>query len=394
LKAISYLDKKVLNDYLSNGSSQNTDISMMDIHYLYCRSFYTEIPLEDRYKPAYDSLLNQTAQKWQKLHLHGQAMASIVLSRNNRARQSEIILTSLKDRSLYKPDKGRYWAENMAGFRWNESIIETQGRIIEAFQEQNKYNDKQIEEMKYWLLSHKQLNHWKTSKQTLVAAYILLLDKPSFFKIPGKNHLKVTYTAHSDTSPKCIDDIREVNPKIVLPNRNHATIPEQIILNSQHEVPVYGSAIYRTYKDYQEINQFHSGLIVKRQFLIQSGGKWIVRNNPELINTGDRVRIRFFIESDFPMEYIHIQDHRAASFEPVNQISGRNYSSGLSYYKSINDSETNFFIDYLPKGSYMIEYDVYAVQPGLFSGGYATIQCMYNPGYSGQSKGTIIKIVR
>ena len=56
------------------------------------------------------------------------------------------------------------------------------------------------------------------------------------------------------------------------------------------------------------------------------------------------------------MEYVHLKDMRASAFEPANVLSGYKYQSGLRYYESTRDAATNFFIDYLPKGAYVIEY--------------------------------------
>ena len=42
--------------------------------------------------------------------------------------------------------------------------------------------------------------------------------------------------------------------------------------------------------------------------------------------------------------------------EPVNVLSSYKYQDGLAYYESTRDVASHFFIDYLPKGTYVFEY--------------------------------------
>ena len=87
------------------------------------------------------------------------------------------------------------------------------------------------------------------------------------------------------------------------------------------------------------------------------------------------------------MEYVHLKDMRASAFEPTNVLSGYKYQNGLRYYESTRDAATNFFIDYLPKGIYVIEYSLVVYQTGSFANGVATIQSMYAPEFSAHSRG-------
>jgi uncharacterized protein YfaS (alpha-2-macroglobulin family) len=92
------------------------------------------------------------------------------------------------------------------------------------------------------------------------------------------------------------------------------------------------------------------------------------------------------------MEYIHMKDLRAAGFEPVSVLSTHTYQDGLGYYESTKDAATNFFIDVLPKGTYVFEYALRARQAGHFSNGTTTIQCMYAPEFSSHSEGVRVTV--
>ena len=106
------------------------------------------------------------------------------------------------------------------------------------------------------------------------------------------------------------------------------------------------------------------------------------------------------------MEFVHLKAMRAASLEPdistisphhhitTSPFSGYRYQDGLGYYQSTTDVATNFFFDYLPKGTYVFEYPLVVNNAGDFSNGITTVQCMYAPEFSAHSEGIRIDIVK
>jgi len=101
----------------------------------------------------------------------------------------------------------------------------------------------------------------------------------------------------------------------------------------------------------------------------------------------DKVRVRIEIHTDRDLEYVHLKDMRAAGFEPINVISTYKYQDGLGYYESTKDASTNFFMDFLAKGNYVLEYDLRVIHKGDFSNGITNMQCMYAPEFSSHSEG-------
>jgi uncharacterized protein YfaS (alpha-2-macroglobulin family) len=110
------------------------------------------------------------------------------------------------------------------------------------------------------------------------------------------------------------------------------------------------------------------------------------------IAVGDEVVVRIEITTRRNMEYVHLKDLRASAFEPVTTISGYKWQDGLGYYSEVKDAAMNFFIGYLPKGSYVFEYSLRATHSGQFSNGITTMQCMYAPEFTTQSEGIRIKV--
>ena len=123
-----------------------------------------------------------------------------------------------------------------------------------------------------------------------------------------------------------------------------------------------------------------------------TGEELVELDNGALLTVGDRIRVRMEIETDREMEYVHIKDMRSAGMEPVDVLSGMVYSGGLGFYRNTRDAATNFFIDHLQKGAYVLEYDVFVSHRGDFSNGITTIQCMYAPEFTSHSEGIRLQI--
>jgi hypothetical protein len=102
--------------------------------------------------------------------------------------------------------------------------------------------------------------------------------------------------------------------------------------------------------------------------------------------------VRIELRVDRTMEYVHMKDMRASAFEPEEVISGCRWQDGLGYYQGTKDASTNFFFDYLPKGTYVFEYGLRVTHDGDFSNGITQIQCMYAPEFTSHSRGIRVKI--
>jgi len=112
----------------------------------------------------------------------------------------------------------------------------------------------------------------------------------------------------------------------------------------------------------------------------------------QTLKRGDKIKVRIEIRVDRAMEFVHLKDMRAAGFEPTNVLSGYRWQGGLGYYESTKDLATNFFIDYLPRGTFVFEYPLVVSLRGDMSNGITTMQCMYAPEFTSHSKGVRVKV--
>ena len=122
--------------------------------------------------------------------------------------------------------------------------------------------------------------------------------------------------------------------------------------------------------------------------------EWELLYNEKLyyLKIGDKLKVRIELRADRDMEYVHMKDMRASALEPTNVLSGYKWQGGLGYYESTKDASTNFFFNYLRKGTYVFEYAMFVTHAGNFSNGITSIQCMYAPEFSAHSEGIRIQV--
>jgi hypothetical protein len=178
-RGLNYMDVCIMDDYnnllkMNNKDLSKEHISYTQLHYLYACSFTNHQPQDEVQRTAFEFYRNQAVRYWKNFNLYGQAMTALALHRYGDTKTAADIIRWLKGCSLKSEEMGMYWKDNVAGYFWHQAPIETQAMLIEAFNE--VANDKaSVEEMKIWLLRHKQTNDWKTTKATAEACYALLM---------------------------------------------------------------------------------------------------------------------------------------------------------------------------------------------------------------------------
>jgi uncharacterized protein YfaS (alpha-2-macroglobulin family) len=161
-------------------------------------------------------------------------------------------------------------------------------------------------------------------------------------------------------------------------------------------MPVWGAAYWQYFEDMDKITSAASSLHLEKNLLKEV----MTPTGPQLqpleagtdLRTGDKLVVRLTLRTDRALEYVHLKDMRAACFEPITQVSGYQWQEGLSYYQAPRDASMNFFISYLPRGTWVIDYPLRAAQVGEFSNGISSLQCMYAPEFSSHSTGQRVTV--
>ncbi len=406
-KAIQYLDKEIRKDYehllevaAKHPNKQayldNYKTGAFQLHYLYARSFYPEFPLSKAVTEAVDYYRRQAQKYWLDYALYEQGLLALVSHRHKDTEIAKKIIRSLDENSIKSEELGMYWKNNSGGWFWYQAPIETQALLIEAFDAIDG-DVKKIDEMRIWLLKHKQTNAWKTTKQTTEAIYALLLKGTDFLALDNTVSVKI---GNIKIQPDKMPEIKtEAGTGYIKKSWTADQItPDmgKVSITKKSKGIAWGALYWQYFEDLDKITNAKTPVAITKELFVRKftdTGEVLQKiDTKTAVKTGYLVRVRIEIKVDRPMEYVHLKDMRAAGFEPVNVLSRYKWQDGLGYYEATGDTATNFFIDFLPKGVYVFEYDLRANNAGTYSNGITQLQCLYAPEFSSHSKGVRIKI--
>jgi uncharacterized protein YfaS (alpha-2-macroglobulin family) len=290
---------------------------------------------------------------------------------------------------------GMYWKDNVVGYYWYQAPIETQALLIEAFDEVAQ-DLESVEEMKVWLLKQKQTTDWKTTKATAGAVYALLMRGTDLLANEEQVEIEVGGTRVDPTFTGQKTEAGTGYFKKIWSADEVKTQFGEVKVTRKSKGVSWGALYWQYFEELDKITPHETPLKLQKQlFLVRltpAGEVMTPVTAQTLLKPGDKIRVRIELRTDRDMEYVHLKDMRAAGFEPVNVFSHYKYQGGIGYYESTRDAATNFFIDYLRKGTYVFEYDLRAALAGDFSNGIITIQCMYAPEFTSHSAGIRVKI--
>ena len=389
-RAVKFLDWCVNEDFKLNKkkllkpNAENHWMQPIHAHYLYVRSFFEDIKPEPRNKEAIEFFENRAKQEWNKQTPYIQAMLAIWANRKQLPDLKNKIITALRERSIQSEDYGMYWKGMMqSGYHWSEHPIETMALMMECFRDCGG-SPAEIAQMQIWLLRHKQSNQWKSTKATTDACLALLQTGPGSENHTGLNIFlggqNVTHLpAHEAGTGYFRIDYSPTN----IPTKAY-----DINVEGGKSLISWGSVYFQYFSPYDKVEASEGKqLTINRELLreVFPGKPLRPVSDGDSLKVGQRVFVRLRVTCSQPMEFIHIKDRRSATFEPEDVLSGYLWSEGLGFYMSTRDVATHFFIDYLPRGTFVLEYPVRVTHEGDFSDGFAEIQCMYAPEFGART---------
>jgi hypothetical protein len=407
ITAIPYLDKRIKEDYdylikYKSDLSQN-NLGYLSVHYLYMRSFFQEYGVASESQTANNYYKGQAKKYWLSQSRYMQALLALALQRSGDNVTPKAITRSLKENSINNEELGMYWKEwDNHGWWWYQAPIESQAMMIEAFSEIDK-DVKVVDDLKTWLLKNKQTNNWRTTKATAEACYALLLQGTDWLSEEKTVVIQLGNTTINSKDEKQEAGTGYFKTKIpgeqVKPEMGNITVT---LKNESSKVPPsgggggWGAVYWQYFENLDKITFAETPLKLSKKLFIEKntdrGPVLTPINEGTVVKVGDKIKVRIELRVDRDMEYVHMKDMRASCMEPVNVISQYKYQGGLGYFESTKDASTNFFFNYLNKGTYVFEYPMFVTHNGNFSNGITTIQCMYAPEFTAHSEGVRVTV--
>ncbi|MFC0604728.1 alpha-2-macroglobulin family protein [Winogradskyella pulchriflava] len=407
--ALRYLDAEFVKEYKDlkkydkDVDLSKDHLSYMQLHYLYVRSFYSEIKPSQEVEKIMDYYQSQIQKYWISRSLYAKGLMTLAMHRMDDDKTAGKILKSLKENSITSDELGMYWKTNTNSWYWYQAPIETQALMIEAFSEvgdviqSEAKNLNDIDNLKIWLLKNKQTNQWKTTKATTEAVYALLLQGSDWLSVTDMVDVKV---GNETISPATLDNVKlEAGTGYYKTTWTDSEIKKEqadVTITKKGDGIAWGALYWQYFEDLDKITSAETPLKLSKKLFLKTNtdkGEEISEITSDTkLKVGDLVRVRIELRTDRSMEFVHLKDMRAAGFEPINVLSQYKWQDGLGYYESTKDAATNFFMDYLPKGVYVFEYDLRVNNAGDMSNGISTIQSMYAPEFSSHSEGVRIVV--
>ncbi len=161
---------------------------------------------------------------------------------------------------------------------------------------------------------------------------------------------------------------------------------------------IFGAFYDQYFEKMSEIETHDGGVNIQKQIYVAKTigdqQQLLPLNEGATIQLGDRILIRMTLENKQAMDFVHLRDYLPAGFENKNPLSGYRWQGAVSYYQSPGDVATDYYLQHLPKGKFVIEYELNATISGKLNSGPAEIQSLYAPEFGGHSAGEMVEVVK
>ena len=359
---------------------QKVSPSEQALHYLYILSMDGR-KMKQNLEADKAYLLEKMSKMTGDFSIYGKARAAVVLARNSqqnaayREKAGEY-LQSVNEYAVYREEMGRYYDTRKALYSWRNYKIPTQVSVIEAMQ-MLKPNDKQtIEELQRWLLMSKRTQVWDTPVNTVDAVYAFMKGNENNWSRKAEN---AVLKLDGKLLPMPQDSTTLGYVKTERPGK-----ASKLSIDKKSDYTSWG-AVYAEFKQpISEIGSMESGIKVRRVIVPAESES---KGNAQV---GEKVKVTLIITADRDYDFVQITDKRAACLEPVNQLSGYQWSIGC--YVSPRDHATNFYFDRLSKGKHIVEMEYYVDRKGDYQSGTCIAECTYSPEFGGRTETYELKV--
>ena len=377
-KGFEYLGKQAAEEYKSMKEAEKKGAvglrpSEQVLRYLYICALDGKAPVDEKVNRYF---IDKLSGEGKELTIYGKALGAIILQQAGKVAEARLFMQSLMEYSVVTDEMGRYFDTPKARYSWFSYKIPTEVAAMEAIQRITK-DTKAIDEMKRWLLKQKQTQTWETPIATADAVYALMATGASDL-LANTGGVEITLGKEVIRTPA--DDAIGYIKKTMSGDVMNI---KKIRVDKEGAGMGWGAVYAQYLESMDQISGQGNGLSVSRQ--LYKGDEALNESAP--LKVGDKITVRLTVKADRDMDFVQIKDDRAACMEPLQAVSGFRWGNGLGYYQATKDASTQFFIDQMRKGTYVIEYQVYVNRTGEYQAGIATVQSAYAPEFGGHTRG-------
>lgn len=374
--AVAYIDKEVVKDF---NKYPKADYSL----YCYTRGKFPNVKQSTAASQVTKSMVQRIIADWKGHAVVAKAVDAIILNDNGYNATARQILESLRQYATETPEKGMWWQqlENTC-FRSLDKVGCT-AIILDAFALTDPGNPA-IDKIRQWLILEKANTDWGNAIVTSQVVSSILTSGRKWTVNAAGTAIRVGDTLVTPQREEYATGAftEQITPLL--------SSPTTLIIDRQGDYPSFGAVVTMRRAPLDEIKAVGCReLSVEKRMSVFNGEVWVPADN---FKVGDRVKVTIVLKADADMDYVVIQDLRAAALEPVEQLPEPVWCEGLCFYRENRDAQTNIFINRMPRGTYVLDYELFATQSGTFTSGAASVQSQYNPAIAAHSAGMLINV--
>ena len=318
---------------------------------------------------------------WEKKDVTEKAIYAECLYRHNYKSVASKILDSVEEFSVYDPHKGLWWPSIGDDFGGTMMQLSATARILMAYHTV-RGNVPQVDRIRQWLILQKEARDWSDGFNANYVISAILMTSDSWIEIASGTD--ITVNGSRLTVPS--DDARTGYIRTPLFDNGADKIIVDIV--KRGNTPAWG-CVYGKSVQAIESTLPHScqDLSISKQLFVLHGSEWVPATE---IKVGDKIRVVLTLKAARDLQYMTITDDRSACMEPAVQTPKPIISEGIYFYLENRDSSTNIFVDNMPKGTYVLTYEMFVNHSGKFVSGIANAQSQYAPQISAHSGGEML----
>ena len=398
-RGMKALDKQAVRDHAELVKAKRAGKSVYvytDVDYLYLAALAKTRGLRDaseEAKKAESYFLRELRTNLRDMPLDDKPRAALIFLRAGEKKLAMELVESIRD-YLVEDETGLFFARLQSGsYSWISRALPAAVETLELFSDPAIMDIERISGIKRWIVAQKRTNSWGRDLPTAEAVYGLTLGDPIAHELDKDAQARIDLPVVGGEAIRLEGDRLQV--KMPFTSTVH---PDTVLTLSQSQPAVlWGSATATYTLPTTEIEARGKQIQITREtFLLRRGSKGdelLPLAEGQELRVGDRLRTRLTIRLEQSLDFVQVIDPRPGFTEPIIQKPGYEWGEGTGYYVEPKDTETNFYIDHLNRGTYLLSYDQYVARAGRFAGTVARIVSCYAPDYSAHTSAGIVTSV-
>ena len=374
--ALSWHQKEVEKDF-----RRYPKASFLD--YVVIRDLWPDVKPSAAGQSIISNQVQRIVKDWKSYSIAMKATVAPVLFRHGYKKLASTVLGSMREYAKSSPEKGTWWPSVDDRYSGTMAQLGVAADALEAFSIIEP-KSKEIDGIRQWLILQKEARNWGSGPVATRVAHAVLATSPAWVQkaqpvevTVGSSKVETNYT--DDILGYFRTDITSLSPS-----------GSELRIVRSGDTPAWGAVYTRSIRVMSETEASKCDAVsIEKRLYLQQGSEW---TEADRLTVGDRVKIQLLIHVTEAMDYVAVTDDRAACLEPVEQLPKPIFAENLYFYRENRDTSTNIFISHLPKGTYLLEYEMWVNNAGQFSSGVATIQSQYAPELSAHSAGSRLTV--